>query len=160
MAEQPLLIYWDASVFLDYVNGVPDKLPLLDALLDRAIPGGDVEIVTSMLSITEVAFGYLDQFAQHFDPAIQAKIDALWTDPIIKQVELYKEIAFEARDLVRTARLAKKGLKPPDAIHLATARRIGAVEFHTFDHRLFQYASQLGFPIIEPRASQPRIPGI
>lgn len=158
--EQRHVIYWDAPVFLDYVNGVPEKLPVLDAIRERASPHGDIEIITSVLSITEVAFGRLDQTGQQFDPTIQATIDALWTDPIIKQVELYHEIAFAARDLMRWARLARKGLKPPDAIHLATARRAGAIEVHTYDRALFQYSSQLGIPIVEPRTNQPRIPGM
>ena len=158
MASRPL-IYWDSAGFLDYVNGVPEKLPVLDALLDRAGPRGDIEIVTSVLSITEVAFGYLDQSGQRFDPTIQAAIDALWADPIIKQMDLYKEIAFEARDLVRSARLAGAGLKPPDAIHLATARRVNVVEFHTYDDRLFRYSSQMNFPVRIPTTGQPRISG-
>jgi hypothetical protein len=61
MPEPRRLILWDASVFLDYVNGVADKLPILDALIDRAGPRGDIEIVTSMLSTAEVAFGRLEQ---------------------------------------------------------------------------------------------------
>lgn len=107
-----------------------------------------------------MAFGYLDQSGVHFDPAIQAAIDTLWTDPLIKQIELYRDIAFDARDLVRSARLSGSGLKPADAIHLATARRIGTVEFHTYDSRLPQYASQMGFPIHPPTTAQPRIEGL
>lgn len=159
MADRPL-IYWDSAVFLDYVNGVPEKLPVLDELLERAGSGGDVEIATSVLSITEVAFGRLDQSKQRFDPRIQVAIDALWADPIVRQIDLYKEIAFDARDLVRSARLPGAGLKPADAIHLATARRIGVIEFQTYDSRLFRYSSEVGFPIREPTTGQPRMPGL
>jgi predicted nucleic acid-binding protein len=91
---------------------------------------------------------------------VEAKIDALWTDPIIKQIEFHKAIAFEARDLVRAARLAGSGLRAADAIHLATARRVGVAEFQTYDTRLFQYSARVGFPIREPVTEQPRLHGI
>ncbi|MDQ3410738.1 MAG: PIN domain-containing protein [Chloroflexota bacterium] len=157
--EHRFRIYWDAPVFLDYVNGDLEKLPVLDALRDRASPRGDIEIVTSVLSITEVAFGHLDQTGRQFDPRIQATIDALWTDPILAPVECYAGIAFEARDLVRSARRAGTDLKPADAIQLATARRVSVTEFHTYDKALFQYSRLVGSPIIEPRTNVSSIPG-
>lgn len=160
MPEQRLLVYWDSCVFLDYVNGAIDKLPTLDALLDRAGPRGDIEIVTSTLSIAEVAIGRLDQTGRLLDPEVEANIDQLWTDPIVKQVELYKGIALRARDLVRASRLAGGGLKPADAIHLATARQVGVSDFHTYDTRLFQYSQQMGFPVREPVTDQPRLDGL
>lgn len=160
MPDRRHLVYWDSCVFLDYVNGVAEKSPTLDALLDRAGPRGHIEIVTSTLSIAEVAIGRLDQSGHSVDPVVEARIDTLWSDPIIKQVELYKGIALEARDLVRSAYIAGAGLIPADAIHLATARRVGASDFHTYDTRLFKYAQQLGFPVREPVTDQPRLDGL
>lgn len=159
MPEPRRVVYWDACVFLDYVNGVADKLLVLEPLLDRAGPRGDIEIVTSTLSIAEVAFGHLDQTGQGFDPDTEAKIDALWTDPIIKQIDFHKLIAFEARDLIRTVKLAGLGLSGADAIHLATAQRIDVAEFHTYDAKLFRVSPHVGFPIQEPATPQPRLPG-
>lgn len=129
-------------------------------ILDRAGPCGDIEIVTSTLSIAEVALGRLDQTGQVVDPDVEARIDAIWSDPIIKQIELHKAIALSARDLVRSARLVGAGLKPADAIHLATADRVEVSDFHTYDIRLFQYGEQLGFPVRQPVTDQPRLGGL
>lgn len=159
MPDVRRLIYWDACVFLDWVNGIPEKLPILDAIIDRAGLRGDVEIVTSTLSITEVAIGRLTQAGSGLDPSIEARIDALWTDPVIKQIEFHRAIAFEARDLVRAVKLSARSLKPMDAIHLATARRIGASEFQTYNDRLLKLPPIVGLPITEPTILQPRLPG-
>ena len=150
MSEGRTRIYWDACVFLDYVNGVPEKVPVLTALLDRATPGGDIALITSILSITEVAFGRLDQTGTNFDLSVEQEIDSLWTDPAIKQAEFHQLIAFEARDLMRVSKLAGIRLSGADAIHLATARRFEVSEFHTYDTKLFQQAGHVGFPIREP----------
>lgn len=34
-----LALYWDANAFLSYINEMPERLPTLDALLDRATTG-------------------------------------------------------------------------------------------------------------------------
>lgn len=160
MPDSRRRVYWDSCVFLDYVNGVIEKLPILDALIDRAGPRGDIEIVTSTFSIAEVAIGRLDQTGQAIDPVVETRIDALWTDPVIKQVEFHRGIAFDARDLVRAARIAGTGLRPADAVHLATARRVGVVEFHTYDAKLFRYSQLVDFPIQEPMTDQARLHGL
>lgn len=160
MPDARRTVYWDSCVFLDYINGIPEKLPILDSLIDRAGPRGDIEIVTSTLSIAEVAFGRLDQSGTNLDPSIEAKIDALWTDSIVKQVEFHKGIAFEARDLIRAARIAGAGLQAADAIHLATARRIGAAEFQTYDSKLFRHSGLVGFAVQEPTTNQARLTGL
>jgi predicted nucleic acid-binding protein len=159
MPDPRRLVYWDACVFLDYVNEAGDKMPVLDVLIDRAGPRGDIEIVTSMMSIAEVAFGRLDQTGQGFDPTVEARIDALWTDPIIKLVDIHRIITFQARDLIRTAKLAGQGLSGADAIHLATAQRMQVAEFHTYDTRLFRFSMRFGFPVVEPNTPQRRLPG-
>ena len=48
-------IYWDANVFLSYVNGMPEHLPTLDTLLEGSA-SGNIKIYTSTLSVAEVAF--------------------------------------------------------------------------------------------------------
>ena len=54
------VIYWDASVFLSCVNGETERLPTIDALREESRKG-DFTIVTSTLSITEVAFAEMEQ---------------------------------------------------------------------------------------------------
>lgn len=56
MPDEPTMIYWDACVFLHYIEGTPKWMPILDSLIDDANKTGAIGIVTSTLSIVEVAF--------------------------------------------------------------------------------------------------------
>ena len=64
--------YWDACVFLSYINGVETRLPILDDLLSRS-RAGDCRIVTSTWSITEVAYDATEGSTRNIDPSIEAK---------------------------------------------------------------------------------------
>ncbi len=90
--------YWDACVFLSYVNGMPERLSHLDALLAKS--SKDFQIVTSVMSIVEVAFGKVEQDGKALDPEIDRKIAALWTGPAVQLVEFFPLIAHEARELL------------------------------------------------------------
>lgn len=69
-------LYWDANVFLSYVDGTPDRLPHIEALF-REAEQEKVEIVTSTASITEVAFGSVEMDQRALAPEIQEKIEGL-----------------------------------------------------------------------------------
>lgn len=45
-------------------------------------------------------------------------------------------------------------LKPPDAIHLATAKRCGVDEFHTYESALEKYSEIIGCRIGKPQISR------
>lgn len=153
-------IYWDVNGFLAYVNGSPEWLPTLDAILAEVERRpGKLEIVTSTLSIVEVAFAAHEQTGKVLDPATEERIDGLWSDrSVIKLADFHQLIARDARGLMRMAVSRGRSLKPNDAIHLATARRIDVAEFQTFDARLDQFRDDLGFPIVRPHTSQPMLP--
>jgi predicted nucleic acid-binding protein len=156
MAELPFL-YWDAPVFLAYINGDPARVPDIDALLNKS--GTEFQIVTSALSIVEVSFGKAEQDGRALDDETEKKINALWEPPSpIRLVEFYPLLAHEARALIRLALPKGWSLKPADAIHLATARRVGATEFHTYDDGLPKFRELVGFPIGLPLAQQPELP--
>ncbi len=71
-------VYWDACVVLSYINADSERLPVLGELLAEA-RRGKVRIVTSTLSVVEVAFAAEEQRRQAPDPVTEAQIDALWT---------------------------------------------------------------------------------
>lgn len=157
-------IYWDSNVFISYVNAIPERLSVLEALLeDSARDNGSIRLYTSTLAHTEVAFGISEQQNRRLDPAVEQRIDGLWLDTgTVNSVELQREIALLARGLIRQAVAKGWSLKPPDAIHLATAQWLSSIglaveEFHTYDQRLFRYASFVGFDIREPHTRQPRM---
>jgi predicted nucleic acid-binding protein len=60
---------------------------------------------------------------------------------------------------MRSALAQGWSLKPIDAIHLGTAIRLQVDAFHTYDRGLDKYAARAGFPIQEPIAAQPQLPG-
>jgi len=152
-------IYWDAPVWLSYINGEPERLPVLDALLaDSSSPKGSIEIYTSEISEVEVAFAKSEQDKKALDFDVEKQIDELWADRgVLKVVEYHHTIGIEARAIIRLA--IEKGwqLKPMDAIHLATAKQCQVTEFHTYDKRLLKYSNDVGFPIVVPYISQPRL---
>lgn len=124
-------VYWDTNVFLSYLNDQPGRAPQIEALLAEA-EAGKLEIVTSTVTIAEVAFAASEQLSGALDPKVEEKIAAFWGPPI-RMAEFHAAIGARAAQLIRDAMARKTGLKPMDAIHLATAEQIGANEFHTYD---------------------------
>jgi predicted nucleic acid-binding protein len=153
-------IYWDSNVPLSYIDGDEDRLPTIDELLRRS-RAREIEIVTSALTQVEVAFGSQEKEDEALDPDIEEKIDELWKPGSpITVVEFYPAVAHEARTLMRSALASgKSGLKPHDAIHLATARRMDVQEVQTYDTRLENYADVAELTIRAPVTPQEQIPG-
>ena len=155
-------VYWDANVFLSYVNAAPGRMPVLNALMEQAA-AGEITIYTSALSRVEVAFTDSEQQARAPNPEIENLLDDLWANRnVVRAIETLPAISLSARGLIRAVLTYGWSLKPPDAIHLATARwllneGISVDEFHTYDASLFKYADVAGFDIVEPYVEQPRL---
>ena len=145
-------IYWDSCVWLHYINDTPEYKDVLAVLLrDSAMRSGNSHLITSLISQTEVAFGAAEQNNQTLDADVEQKIDSLWKDRrAVIVVEYYPALALEARDLIRMSIENGSRLRPYDAIHLATAQRLEANEFHTYDEKLLRFTGDLGFPITKP----------
>ncbi|MHB1809700.1 MAG: type II toxin-antitoxin system VapC family toxin [Solirubrobacteraceae bacterium] len=154
MADAPPRVYWDTNVLLSYLNGMGDRAPIVEELLRKA-RAGESEPITSTLTIAELAFAKVEKDGQMLDPEIEQAIDGLWTPGPIKTVEFHALIARDARSLLRRGITQGWGkLKTIDAIHLATAERMGAVGFLTYCHRLQAWDGHLGFPVGEPTLDQ------
>ena len=151
-------VYWDACVPLSYINGTADRIPHIEGLLQQS--GKDLQIITSIFTVTEVAFAKAEQDAKVLDATVEAKISTLWqVGAPIKLVEFYEVIAARARELMRAAIPRGWSLKPGDAIHLATADHLKVSEMHTYDEGLYRYKelTVTHFPICRPVATQPII---
>ena len=150
-------VYWDASVFLAYLNNLDDRAPVVGSLLDQS-GNGQLDIFTSVLSMTEVAFSGDEQSSRILDPRVEELISGLFrTWQIVKTVEFNQVIAVDARRLMRRAIGEGLSLKPADAIHLATAARSTVSEVHTYDRKWSSYSEIVGLPISEPFTNAPRM---
>lgn len=159
MPTRPIRIYWDSSVFLSYINGDPDRLPTIDALLAQASES-KVHIVSSVISIAEVVFAAEEQEQRELDPQVVERIESILYDrSVVTLVEVTPTIARNARDIQRDGKFAGRSVKPMDALHLATATSLDPPpsEIHTYDSSWPRWAEALGIAVVEPRADQPRL---
>jgi predicted nucleic acid-binding protein len=156
MPSKPLRFYWDANVFLSYINLREDRLAPIDEYLAQA-RRGDVQIITSVITVAEVAFATTEQDARALDPDVQARIERLWAlGSPVQLVDLHMLIAERARDMQRAGVSAGwTGLRSVDAMHLATAAHEHVDEFHTYDERkLDRYAPVIGCRVGHPAPPQ------
>ncbi len=155
----PPLVYWDACVLLAYVNGEPERAPNIRALLGEA-ERGEWEVITSVYTITEVAFATTEKSRRVLDPKLEAKIDALWSPPSpVKLADFHIGLAESARQLLRTALERSWRLKPGDAIHLATAKELQVETFYTYDLTDFcRWGPVLGMAVMEPQPNHAELP--
>lgn len=68
--------YWDACVPLSYINAIPNRMAVLDEFMSES--GSKFQLITSVLSITEVAFATAERDNAQLDQATEEKIARLW----------------------------------------------------------------------------------
>lgn len=142
-ASTPKRVCWDACAWISLIQKekirdakgavTEDRYGLCRVVIDLA-EKGRIEVVTSGLSLAEVCKspgikkGRVDQVGPYFenDWVLVVPVDTL--------------VGTTARALMMTG---YAGLKPPDAIHLATAIVANADELHTFDGDLLDLDEQL-----------------
>lgn len=119
MSEPKPRIYWDTSVWCEWVRNQEGDQALCTALLQEA-EARRLEIVVSPLVVSEFAPSDPEaetMFLQHLQRSSFVRVALSW------------HRAAEARDLVRS----HPGLGGPDAAHLACAIYAKAGFFHTYD---------------------------
>ena len=152
------LFYWDSNLFVSYLNGDPGRTPTLEAILDEVSKSNKDRIVTSVFSKVEVAWVASEKNNRALSTDEEARIDDLWNDPsIIELVDFNDEITHICRSLLRRSMARGWKLKTIDAIHLASAEWVGAVEMNTYDDRLWKYTELISIPVRAPIATQPRL---
>jgi len=129
--------YWDSCAFLGLLSKESDKADKCEPVLSAA-EDGQIDIVTSALTLTEV-------IKTKGGPAIprdqERKIRDFFEHQWIIVREVDRFIAEEARELIWA-----HGLKPYDAIHLATALNLKLSTMDTFDEDLIRLSGKLGNP--------------
>ena len=149
MADSRPLVYWDASCFLSYLSGDPSRL-VLRTLMEDAKAGG-ILLVTSAISIAEVAYLAPEGLGRPLDQAIEAKIESMWRwVQAIRIVDTHAGIGRRARDLLRHALVHGWERNARDAIHLASAQHAGAVTIHTCDAKWDRFSQLIGTTVVRP----------
>lgn len=161
MAES-LRVYLDANVLLSYVNDERDRADTVQSLLEDA-ENGIVRLLTSHLSITEVAYIASDQ-EPNGDTDDEASIDELWTPSSpIELAEVSIPVVRTARSLIRKARLNRiKRVRSADAIHLASAETNDCDRFFTYEKEGTRtgWNTLIRPDVSEPYVDSPRLPYI
>ena len=162
MPDQRKIVYWDACVFLSYINEHPDRIAVLRSLFISHLRSDEqITVYTSTLSHVEVAFAASEQQQQILDTDTERRINGLWHGKqSVRSADFHSTIAETSKSLIREGLSHGWSLKPADAIHLATAKWLAGVlnelvEFHTYDGRLFRYKDIVGFDIVRPYTARP-----
>ena len=121
MPADPRRSYFDANVFLAYVGNEVGRADTVQTLLDEA-RRGQIEILTSTLSIAEVAFGAHER-DHGLTEAGEEAIDQLWApvSPIVL-VDVSQAVTRNARTLIRKAKM--DGVRGLRALTRFTWRRL------------------------------------
>ena len=143
--------YWDSACFLAWLQdevGRADLCRDVFALAER----GEVEIVTSTLTLSEV----LHLRPKDAIPAERrAAVESLFNRPHIQTMMLTRRLAERSREVVWG-----HGVRPKDAIHVASALAAKAAVLNTFDGPLIGKSGQVGTPpllIKEPTITEPEL---
>jgi predicted nucleic acid-binding protein len=137
-AKRPY-IYWDTCVFISFVQNDPRRIETLDSIVDES-RRKEILIVTSMISVTEVAFAQNERPPGSLDAEKLTLLDDMWADTdIIRLVEFHRVIANDARMMMRKAVHDSRNLESSDAIHLATAVNQGVASVQTYDRALLNW---------------------
>jgi predicted nucleic acid-binding protein len=131
------LIYWDSDCFLGWFQEESGKVELCQGTLARA-NAGDVLIVTSALTIAEVLWM---RRAPLIPEAKANLVRRFFRRSYMRVRNVTRAISESAQDLVWS-----KGIKPKDAIHVATALDASVMALETFDHHLIGKNGLVGNP--------------
>jgi predicted nucleic acid-binding protein len=152
-------IYFDANVFLAYISDEKGRAATVQSVLEEA-RRGEVEIVTSILSIAEVAYA-AHEVAAELTSDGESAIDELWKPASpITLVDASEATSREARRLIRKSKT--EAIKTPgsiDAMHLATASIHGCVSIFTYekDTSRAAWAKLTGIRVTEPETMMPQL---
>lgn len=136
-------VYWDACAWIAYINQEKD-IPLPDGrvenrfvMCDQVLKGaenGNLEIVTSAFTLAEVCKSpeVRDSPLDH--------LPSFFERSYILTVPVDMAIARRAQSMQTSGVF---NLKPPNAVHLASAQRAAVRELHTFDGRVLGLDGQL-----------------
>lgn len=159
MPADPPRLYFDANVFLAYVGNEEGRADTVQAILHDA-RRREIVIVTSVLSIAEVAYGAYER-DQGLSAVGEEAIEQLWTPASpVTLVDVSQAVTRNARTLIREATTqGLRGFRGADAVHLATARMFGCDVIFTYEAeaRRRRWEQIAGIPVSEPATDTPQL---
>ena len=129
--------YWDSDCFLGWLQAEDGKIESCRQVLNLAARG-DIEIITSALTIAEVL--NLPRHEPISSDRRQQVIDFFKRSYIVT-MSITRRLAEESREFVWD-----HGIKPKDALHVATALSAKVDVFNTFDQALIGKSRKVGNP--------------
>ncbi|MGI8746699.1 MAG: type II toxin-antitoxin system VapC family toxin [Bryobacteraceae bacterium] len=126
MTQNDSLAYWDSCVFIDRIEAKNlSRIDVLRAMTDAA-ERGELKIVSSTLSMAEVV--KLSNLTDIDNESKEQLIVDFFDNDYIHVRNIDPRISWLARKIIRD-----HNLKPPDAIHVATAILNHVEVLHTYD---------------------------
>lgn len=117
--------YWDSNAFSGHLNDEGDKVAECEAVLSEA-EKGHILLVTSALTIAEVLF--IRPGGPRLPPEKREDVEKFFKADYITVRNVTRAIAELARDV-----FWDHGIRPKDAVHVATASLFKVPVLHTFD---------------------------
>jgi predicted nucleic acid-binding protein len=143
-------VYWDSDAFLGWFNNDPGKAAKCAGVINRA-ETGEVLIVTSALTLAECLW----MRGQSKVPKDKARIvQGFFRRSYIRVVNVTRKIGEDAQLLVWD-----HGIKPKDAIHVATAVAFAVDALETFDGDLLKKSGLVGNPPLKIREPEAPLQG-
>jgi predicted nucleic acid-binding protein len=155
MPSEPRRIYWDSCLYISCIERTPGRCTVLDAIIEAA-KARDVVLVASALVLAEVV-KIRDDFGATATEEESKLIASFFENDFISVRALDRKTAEDAREISR-----QFGLKPPDAIHVATACRFKCECLQTYDgedknpRKLLAFNDRIGTPRL--RIELPSVP--
>jgi predicted nucleic acid-binding protein len=144
--------YWDSDCFLAWLQSEAGKADGCREVLEAA-DEGKILLITSALTLAEVLY------LRGGRPIPKARKDAVvdfFKNEYIAVRNVTRHIAEMARELVWD-----HGIRPKDAIHVATALEARLAVMNTFDENLLRKSPLVGSPqliIAKPSVREPKLP--
>lgn len=145
MPSEPRRIYWDSCLYISCIERTPGRCVVLDAIIEAA-KSHEIVLVASALVLAEVV-KVREEFGAPGDPEQSKLIAAFFENDFISLQSVDRKTAEDAREISR-----QFGLKPPDAIHVATACRFKCECLQTYDgedgssRKLLAFNGRIGTP--------------
>jgi len=160
MPAEPPRVYLDANVLLAYVSDEDGRASVVQSLLDDG-RHYRVALLTSTLSIAEVAYAAVSDGLPDLTAESETAIDQLWVPASpIGLVDVSQAVTRAARSVMRSASASEgAGVRSADAIHLATAQLYECDRFFTYEKesRRLRWNTLISANVSKPYSEAPQL---